>query len=217
MTYTADGEAGPRIALAVSHDLVRWQRLGPVRLAPLHGLAFGAWDNKDALLYPEPVPAPDGQPALALIHRPDLGTYRPDGVRVRAPLPGLREQRPSMWLSYAPLDEVAAEGRPVFGQHHLLAGPAQPWEHLKVGGGHAAAAGGERLAGALPRCRGADRGGGGAAARGPLQRGPAAARWAGSAPHPLPQRREHPGPRSSGRAPGHGAAGGVSHGAGRPA
>ena len=135
MTYTAHGEAGPRIALAVSHDLVRWQRLGPVRLAPLHGLAFGALDNKDALLFPEPVPAPDGQPALALIHRPDLGTYRPDGVRVRAPLPGLREKRPSMWLSYAPLDALAADRRPVFGQHHLLAGPAQPWERLKVGGG----------------------------------------------------------------------------------
>jgi len=135
MTYIALGEAGPRIALAISHDLVRWQRLGPVRLAPLHGLALGALDNKDALLFPEPVPAPDGQPALALIHRPDLGTYRPAGRCVRAPLPGLREQRPSMWLSYAPLHDLAAEGRPVFGQHHLLAGPAQPWEHLKVGGG----------------------------------------------------------------------------------
>ena len=135
MTYTADGEAGPRIALAISHDLMRWQRLGPVRLAPLHGLALGAMDNKDALLFPEPVPAPDGQPALALIHRPDLGTYRPAGRRVRALLPGLREQRPSMWLSYAPLDDLAADRRLVFGQHHLLAGPAQPWEHLKVGGG----------------------------------------------------------------------------------
>jgi predicted GH43/DUF377 family glycosyl hydrolase len=135
MTYTAHGEAGPRIALAVSHDLVRWQRLGPVRLAPFHGLAFGALDNKDALLFSEPIPAPDGQPALALIHRPDLGTYRPAGRRVHAPLPGLREKRPSMWLSYAPLGALAAERRLVFGQHHLLAGPAQPWEHLKVGGG----------------------------------------------------------------------------------
>jgi predicted GH43/DUF377 family glycosyl hydrolase len=40
-----------------------------------------------------------------------------------------------MWLSYAPLAARAAERRLVFGQHHLLAGPAQPWEHLKVGGG----------------------------------------------------------------------------------
>ena len=34
-----------------------------------------------------------------------------------------------------PLAALAAERRPVFGQHHLLAGPAQPWERLKVGGG----------------------------------------------------------------------------------
>src|SRR2546423_13614580 len=135
MTYIALGEAGPRIALAISHDLVRWQRLGPVRLAPLHGLALGALDNKDALLFPEPVPAPDGQPALALIHRPDLGTYRPAGRHMRAPLPGLREQRPSMWLSYAPLDALAADRRPVFAQHHLLAGPQQPWGRPKGGGG----------------------------------------------------------------------------------
>src|SRR5205085_5249884 len=135
MTYTAYGEDGPRIALATSHDLVHWRRRGPVQFAPHHRFDLGTVDNKDALLFPELLPAPDGQPALALLHRPDLRLRRPDGVRVRAPLPGLREKRPSMWLSYAPLAALAAEGRPVFGQHHLLAGPAQPWERLKVGGG----------------------------------------------------------------------------------
>src|SRR5437868_9851059 len=120
MTYTAFGPDGPRIAGAVSRDLVEWHRTGLVEFAPLHGLDLGTVDNKDALLFPEPVPAPDGRLALALLHRPDLRLRRPDGVRVRAPLPGLREQRPSMWLSYAPL---AAERRPVFAQHHLLAGP----------------------------------------------------------------------------------------------
>src|SRR5438067_5734481 len=125
MTYTAYGSAGPRIDLAISHDLVHWRRRGLVQFAPHHGFDLGAVDNKDALLFPEPVPAPDGQPALALIHRPDLGTYRPAGRCVRAPLPGLREQRPSMWLSYAPLHDLAVDRWPVFGQHHLLAGPAQ--------------------------------------------------------------------------------------------
>src|SRR5207302_1942458 len=70
-----------------------------------------------------------------LLHRPDLGTYRPAGGGGRATGPGRRAARPSMWLSYAPLAELAADRPPVFGQHHLLAGPAQPWEHLKVGGG----------------------------------------------------------------------------------
>src|SRR2546423_7555567 len=207
MTYTAYGKAGPRIALAISHDLVHWRRRGPVQFAPHHGFDLGVVENKDAMLFPEPVPAPDRRPALALIHRPDLRLRRPDGVRVLAPVPGLCEKRPSMWLSYAPLDELAADRRPVFGQHHLLAGPAQPWERLKVGGRHAAAAGGGRVAAALPRCHGPDCGGARSAAWGPLPRRLAAARWAGSAPHPLPQCTEHPGARRGDRAPGRGARG----------
>src|SRR2546421_2733267 len=135
MTYTAYGSAGPRIDLATSHDLVHWRRRGLVQFAPHHGFDLGTVDNKDALLFPEPVPAPDGRLALALLHRPDLRLRRPDGVRVRAPLPGLREQRPSMWLSYAPLAALAAERRPVFGQHHLLAGPAHPSGGPQGGGG----------------------------------------------------------------------------------
>src|SRR5947208_56078 len=105
MTYTAPGEAGPRIALALSHDLVHWQRQGPVQFAPHHGCDLGDLDNKDALLFPEPVPAPDGRRALALIHRPDLGTYRAAARRVRGPLPRRRAagaswrpgRRPSAW------------------------------------------------------------------------------------------------------------------------
>src|SRR5919199_5524817 len=52
MTYTAFGPAGPRIAAAVSRDLVRWHRTGLVRFAPLRGLDLEAQDNKDALLFP---------------------------------------------------------------------------------------------------------------------------------------------------------------------
>jgi beta-1,2-mannobiose phosphorylase / 1,2-beta-oligomannan phosphorylase len=44
MTYTGWGPLGPRIALAASADLVRWERLGPV------GLAF---DPAEPLLEPE--------------------------------------------------------------------------------------------------------------------------------------------------------------------
>jgi predicted GH43/DUF377 family glycosyl hydrolase len=129
MTYTAFGEGGPRIAAAVSRDLVHWRRTGLVRFAPLDGLDLATVDNKDALLFPEPIPAPDGRLALALIHRPTFRVPHKGG-RVR-PI----DLRPSMWLSYAPLDEITP-GRPVvFGQHHLLVGPRQSWERLKVGGG----------------------------------------------------------------------------------
>jgi predicted GH43/DUF377 family glycosyl hydrolase len=125
MTYTALGPTGARIALARSRDLLHWERLGLVRFAPCHDVDLGTLDNKDALIFPEPVCAPDGRPALALIHRP---TFRTQPW-------WLSERRPCMWISYAPLKDLLAGREILFGQHHLLAGPQQGWERLKVGGG----------------------------------------------------------------------------------
>jgi predicted GH43/DUF377 family glycosyl hydrolase len=135
MTYTAFGPAGPRIAAAVSRDLEHWRRLGLVRFAPHHGLDLGGQHNKDAVLFPEPVRAPDGRLALALIHRPAFSAAVAERVRlVHEPLKqGL--QRPSMWISYALLDEIVVRKHVVFGQHHVLIGPQAGWERLKVGGG----------------------------------------------------------------------------------
>ncbi|HEX3213163.1 MAG TPA: glycosidase, partial [Actinomycetota bacterium] len=58
MTYTGWGPLGPRIALATSIDLERWERLGPVGFAFDPGLRadLNLYPNKDALLFPEPVP-----------------------------------------------------------------------------------------------------------------------------------------------------------------
>src|ERR687884_325701 len=128
MTYTAYGPDGPRIAAAVSRDLVQWHRTGLVEFTPLHGLDLATVGNKDAVLFPEPIPAPDGRPALGLIHRP---TFPQAWLATQSRLPG----RPSIWLSYAPLDEIAAGKGIVFGQHHLLAAPQQSWEQLQRGGG----------------------------------------------------------------------------------
>jgi predicted GH43/DUF377 family glycosyl hydrolase len=125
MTYTAYGPAGARLAAALSRDLVHWRRLGLVRFAPLGGLDLATLDNKDGALFPAPLPAPDGRLALALLHRPTFAPAQP-------PVP---ERRPSIWLSYAPLDEITATKHVVFGQHHLLAAPQQGWEQLKVGAG----------------------------------------------------------------------------------
>jgi predicted GH43/DUF377 family glycosyl hydrolase len=125
MTYTAYGPTGPRLAAALSRDLLHWRRLGLVRFAPLGGLDLATLDNKDGVLFPESLPAPDGRPALALIHRPTF-------VPPQRPVP---EHRPSIWISYAPLEEILAHKHVVFGQHHLLAAPAQGWEQLKVGAG----------------------------------------------------------------------------------
>jgi beta-1,2-mannobiose phosphorylase / 1,2-beta-oligomannan phosphorylase len=134
MLYTAYGPAGPRIAGAVSRDLIGWRRTGLVRFAPHHGIDIDALHNKDALLFPEPVPGPDGRLALALIHRPTLG----DAPTARGGLESPEHEghrRPSMWISYAPVEDLLTRRHIVFGQHHLLAPPQQPWERLKVGGG----------------------------------------------------------------------------------
>jgi predicted GH43/DUF377 family glycosyl hydrolase len=135
MTYTAFGPDGPRIAAAVSRDLAHWRRLGLVRFAPHQSIDLASQDNKDALLFPEPVPAPDGRPALALIHRPSFRAVPSQRVRPLRLPPDSVTERPSMWISYAPLDEIVVRKHVVFGQHHLLIGPQPGWEGLKVGGG----------------------------------------------------------------------------------
>lgn len=40
MTYTAHSPHGPRIALAISEDLFRWQRLGLATFRPYEGIEF---------------------------------------------------------------------------------------------------------------------------------------------------------------------------------
>ena len=126
MTYTAYGPLGPRIALAASHDLRSWRRLGLARFAVTSDLDLNALENKDAVLFPEPVPGPDGKPSLALIHRPDLQAAR--GRAGRAPHP------PGMWISYAPW-RGAGDLSLSFDQHHFLARPRSDWERLKIGAG----------------------------------------------------------------------------------
>jgi predicted GH43/DUF377 family glycosyl hydrolase len=139
MTYVAYGPHGPRIALATSEDAQTWQRIGPAQFAyqPEYDTDFNLYDNKDALIFPEPVRAPDGQLALAIMHRPDytVSTWTGKGLHVRPA--GVEEARPAMWLSYVALSAVQQDVRnlQLWDQHQLLAVPEQPWESLKIGGG----------------------------------------------------------------------------------
>ncbi|MBK9943595.1 MAG: glycosidase [Kouleothrix sp.] len=134
MAYTAYGPLGPRIALATSRDLLRWQRLGPAKFAFDRRLRvdFDLYDNKDAYLFPEPVRDPHGRPALALIHRP---SHTQGGMPV---LPtGVNEPRASIWISYGDIE--AAQRDPAallcWRDHQLLAVPQHAWEATKIGGG----------------------------------------------------------------------------------
>jgi beta-1,2-mannobiose phosphorylase / 1,2-beta-oligomannan phosphorylase len=139
MTYVAYGPLGPRTAVAVSTDLRDWRRLGPVlfRYQDELDMDLNLFHNKDTVFFPEPVTAPDGTPALAVLHRPmwDLGETKPgQGVRVPA---GVTDERQSIWISYVPLaavqDDVAALA--LWEQHRFVAGPEFPFEAVKIGGG----------------------------------------------------------------------------------
>ena len=70
MTYTALSSLGPRIALAISEDLLHWRRLGLAAFAPYHGIDFVHVSNKDASLFPVAIANHAGKMQLALLHRP---------------------------------------------------------------------------------------------------------------------------------------------------
>ena len=138
MAYTALSSAGPRIALAISEDLLSWQRLGLARFWSDDGIEFDDLDDKDASLFPVAVPNPSGQLDLAILHRPLFPGTRPEET---ARQPEAREvdlDRESIWISYTPM-ALESDGGPYrlgqFASHHRLAAPVAVWERLKIGGG----------------------------------------------------------------------------------
>jgi len=141
MAYTALGPSGAKVALAMSRDLRQWERLGLVDFATEAGADFNRFVDKDALLLPRPVRGPDGRWALAMLHRPIYEAWAEEaGLTLRlAPPDGVRDARPSIWLSYCPLEEarrwVHGRGPARFAQHRLLATPVHPWEADRIGGG----------------------------------------------------------------------------------
>lgn len=141
MSYVAYGPLGPKPALAVSDDLVRWERLGPLQFAyqPDLDTDLNLFPNKDVVHFPEPVPGPDGTMCYAMLHRPmwDLGWFRPgEGVHLPA---GLSDERPGIWISYVPVDEVKQDlGALTRPRHHRLVALSEySWEELKIGAGPA--------------------------------------------------------------------------------
>lgn len=137
MVYSSYGPRSSRVALAISKDCFDWQRLGPALFSyEDRWLAdFNLFNNKDAFFFPEPVSDPDGEPALALVHRPDFDV---GGIEPFVTLPeGIEDERPGMWISYAPLEEVLRSSANLvrLQKHRPLAFAVHPWEQLKIGGG----------------------------------------------------------------------------------
>ncbi len=137
MTYTALSPQGPRIALAISEDLFRWQRLGLATFRPYEGIKFDGVDNKDASVFPIAIPDPSGRPSLAILHRPLFPGTHPHETAQRPPSRVVDLQRESIWISYCSKSMADSEPNDLchFGSHHRLAAPVAPWERLKIGGG----------------------------------------------------------------------------------
>ena len=53
MTYAALSSVGPRIAFAISKDLLHWRRLGLASFAPYEGIDFVHVDNKERQSLPQ--------------------------------------------------------------------------------------------------------------------------------------------------------------------
>jgi beta-1,2-mannobiose phosphorylase / 1,2-beta-oligomannan phosphorylase len=134
MSYVAWGPKGPRIALAISEDLLEWERLGLVSFQPdveaKYGVIFDNYHNKDAAFFPHAVPLLDGTLVLGMLHRPFYG----DGY---APPRGIRDPLPSIWVSGCEMEWALHDVRNlcVMRKHALLIDPQQSWEKLRIGVG----------------------------------------------------------------------------------
>ena len=139
MSYVAFGPLGPKTALAVSDDLRHWRRLGPVHFEyqPDLDTDLNLFPNKDVVLFPEPVPGPDGGSCYAVLHRPmwDLGSIR-GGTHVFLPA-GLDDPRPGIWISYIPVEDVRRDVRALthVHSHRIVALPQHDYEAVKIGAG----------------------------------------------------------------------------------
>jgi len=115
------GEATPRIALARSHDLLHWERLGLVAYTPLelsgrngrHTIDMQTVSNKDAAVFPQKIGG-----RYVLMHRPTFSSEVAQDTGIS----------PSIWFSYS-TDLIT------WTDHHLIMSKEQAWESMKVGGG----------------------------------------------------------------------------------
>jgi len=137
MTYAALSSVGPRIACAISKDLMSWRRLGLARFESYRGIDFVHVDNKDASLFPVALANHAGKLQLALLHRPLFPGTRPEEVACHKGSRDVDLDHESIWISYSPIPPAGAtcESLGLFNSHHRLASPVKPWARLKVGAG----------------------------------------------------------------------------------
>ncbi|OYV65391.1 MAG: glycosidase [Actinobacteria bacterium 21-64-8] len=137
MTYTAFSPVGPRVALAISDDLLTWRRLGLASFAPHDDIEFNGVDNKDAVSFPQAIPNPLGRLELAILHRPLFGGTQPEEISELDDGYEPDLHRESIWISYCSMTLASLDAHQLtnFTSHHRLAAPQAPWEELKIGSG----------------------------------------------------------------------------------
>ncbi len=137
MSYVALSAQGPRIAIARSHDLLHWERVGLARFNPYNDIGFEGIDNKDSCVFPQAIANPSGEPELALLHRPLFPGTRPEELAETKDGKPTDIHCESIWISYCAvdLDGHAPVKGAHFTSHHRLAAPLADWEKLKIGCG----------------------------------------------------------------------------------
>lgn len=137
MTYTAFSPNGPRIALAKSKDLMKWERLGLATFEPYEHIQFNNINNKDAVIFPGHITSRTGHPSFAMLHRPLFPGTTPEETRKRPFDREIRLHHECIWISYCHIATETHRYRhlPKFSSNHPLAIPEAPWENLKIGAG----------------------------------------------------------------------------------
>jgi len=141
MSYTAyTPPFHPRIAFAVSHDLVTWRRLGALRFATeSEDYDLNDSGNKDGIVFPDVVHDAHGRPSLAILHRPTYSVqhHHHGGLLTPPPAGSGNEHLENIWISYVPLDAAQADiANLTFAHgHRIVMEPQADWEAVKIGGG----------------------------------------------------------------------------------
>jgi beta-1,2-mannobiose phosphorylase / 1,2-beta-oligomannan phosphorylase len=134
MAYVAFGPRGPEVAVAVSIDGLKWQRVGLLCFEK----SRTPFADKDAAFFPEPVLSPHGILSLALYHRPTLWSLWRKGRNAVAKATTRSRKRPEVIaIGYVPLGAVRKDLTKIceVAERHVLTLPPATWGKVKVGGG----------------------------------------------------------------------------------
>lgn len=137
MTYTAFSSKGPRIALAVSKDLLQWERLGLADFSDYKQITFNDVYNKDACIFPKSMISPHGDTSMVMLHRPLFPGTTPEDIMCDPEDRRIRDHHECIWISYSDLmlNGSKAEHLQEFESNSPLALPEAAWEKIKIGAG----------------------------------------------------------------------------------